>query len=204
MKLDENLETLLFFIEEGLRIKIFLKYYLSFIKDSYEELNTYNLNDISSIRNFLNICSETYIDLYLNFNRNFKDDFDKFLISNPIIDKFMNEVNIPPSIVITDFKYQIDFIEEFCSNRENFKDFKIRLEKFFEGIETEIIHLSDFRDELLFQLEKSGECHICRRRTLYRCKSCKKYTCSSDFFFETHICLNCSKINIKKMDRENS
>ncbi|MBN1214674.1 MAG: hypothetical protein JXA99_04455 [Candidatus Lokiarchaeota archaeon] len=197
MSSEGNFKTLRLFVEKSLAKKILLTRYLEFILISFLELK--NL-EIIKIRPFY----KTFIIIFFrNFiqNDNLKQNLNKFLIDNPMMDKFLKENNMDYSILILDFEYEFNFCEEFLGEDNitfNSKVFLSKLNDYIEQNRQEVRHLINFRDILAEKIEYVGKCIICEKKTLYKCKKCNQSTC------ENHLnkgyCDNCADKILEEYD----
>ena len=195
MDLNEKLLSLINFIDEGTRRKIYYISYFEFIHHTFIELKENRLLDIESFKRFINSANNLILNEFLR-NNDFKDNFEKFLIENPEINKFIERANIHYSVIITDLRFQFEFLDEFNNPEYDIEGIEDPINISIKDLQAELKELFKFQNSLLIKIDKIELCCICNDKTLNVCIKCDNCICEKHLLVE--YCPNCAEIILKE------
>ena len=198
MDLNEKLLSLLNFIDEGIRRKIYYVRYFEFIRHIFIELIENRILKIESFKRFIKATKELIWNELLK-NNDFKDNFEKFLIENPETNKFIERINIHYSVIITDLNFQFEFLDEFDNPEYDIEGIEDPINNSIKDLRAELRELVKFQRSLQIKIDKIELCCICKDKTLYLCIECGECICEKHSM--VGYCPNCADIILKEKSK---
>lgn len=194
MDINEKLHILLQFIDEGLRRKLYYIRYFEFIASTFYSLIDNRILEIESFKKFIKATKEPIWNEFLK-NSDFRDKFENFLKENPEINEFIERTNMHFSIIITDLRYQFEFLDKFENPEYDIEKIEDPLNKSIKRLGAELKEINDFSSRLQKEIEKLELCCICNEKTLNLCIECGKCICEEHSIYD--YCPKCAKIILK-------
>ena len=199
MDLNEKLLSLFKFINEGKRRKIYYIKYFEFILHTFINLIENRIFNVESFKRFILSTKQPVYNEFL-INDDFRSRLEEFLIENPEINKIIEKTNMDYSIIITNLRYQFEFLDK-CDNPEyNIEGCEDPLNKSIKGLRAEIKELINFQIFLQKEIEKLELCYICNDQTLNVCIECGKCICEKHSTVDH--CPDCTVMILKEKRKE--
>lgn len=196
MAFEDKLDTLLSYIDESIRKKVFCKNFFIFfllIKEEFVELRILNTDRFQKL---YEICKDHLWKEFLRSHR-LKDKISHFLMNNSDIANFIERNNMDHSIIFTDLKCQFERFEEMDPKSTKFHE---KLEDNIDFLESEINAIIKFKDIILDTIKKKKTCFKCEKIATYQCPECGKSLCE-EHNFSGH-CTRCARNIIEKNSKD--
>ena len=198
MDLNGKLLSLLKFIDEGIRRKIYYIRYFEFIHQIFIELIENRILEIESFKRFIKATKELIWNELLR-NNDFKDNFEKFLIENPEINKIIERTNMHYSIIITDLNYQFEFLDKFENLEYDVDRIEDPINNSIKDLRAELRELIKFQRSQQKEIDNIELCCICKNKTLNVCIECGECICEKHSM--VGYCPNCADIILKERSK---
>lgn len=190
MDLNQKLQHLLQFINEGIRKKLYYIRYFELILFTFCDLIDYHILKMESYKQLINATIQPIWNEFFK-NKDLRTKLENFLDENPEINKYIERTNMHYSIIITDLNYQFEFLEKFENYEYDVERIEEPIIKYIKELEDEIEELIKFKRLLKKQIDKIKSCFICENKCLNVCNKCGKCICESHSLFG--YCPKCAK-----------
>ena len=199
MDLNQKLQLLLQFINEGIRRKLYYIRYFEFILYTCYDLIDYHILKIESHKRLI---KATIIPIWneLFKNKDFRDKLENFLDENPEINKYIERTNMHYSIIITDLDYQFEFLDKFENYEYDIERIEEPIINCTKAFKDEIEELIKFKRLLQKEIDKIKSCFICENKCLNVCNKCSKCICESHSLFG--YCPTCAEIILEEKGKK--
>ncbi len=196
MDIDEKFKELIFFLEESVRIKIFLIGLFQFILNIYGNFKELEVFDENAFCNYLKEIIRSILT-QIDDLKIFEENFYFFLSHNPNIIEFLQKTKLDPSIVKTQLNFQYEFLDELRSQDRSSLDKITDIEEDIEDLKSERDFIARIIYNVKNELETYEKCFICTKKGnerfgTHKCERCRRSICSKHLF-TSKLCKICVK-----------
>lgn len=199
MDLNQKLQRLTQFINEGIRRKLYYIRYFEFILFTFYDLKDNHILKTESYKGYIRATKEPIWNEFFK-NKDLRDKLGNFLDENPEINKYIERTNMHYSIIITDLEYQFEFLDKFENPEYDVETIEEPITKYIEELNDEFEELIKFKILLQKEIDKINSCFICESKCLNVCSKCGKCICESHSLFG--YCPKCAEATLKGKDKK--